>query len=204
MPSALWLCFILEGDLQVLMQFVTQNETQLPSLQSQMEHASGQHSCLSYLWLDPLGHHLLQTVLLILPHSVQGDPKSSFFLLPEAREHWAQRAAASSESTVPMVVFAALSVRMQSEINLEHSYRDEDTAPLEQNLEWNGRESMRILVVLLELHILSSISIFRFIFKVIWTGFAGICLEIPAMLNRILVLNVTMFPKIFWKGSGKQ
>lgn len=53
-----------------------------------MEYASGQHSCLSYLWLDLLDHHLLQTVLLILSQLVQGDSKSSSFLLPEARERW--------------------------------------------------------------------------------------------------------------------
>lgn len=113
-----------------------------------MEYASGQHSCLSYLWLDLLDHHLLQTVLLILPQLVQGDSKSSSFLLPEARERWAERAAASSKSTLSMMVFAPLSVRMQNEINLEHSYRNEDAASPEWNLEWNWVEfTTRILVL---------------------------------------------------------
>lgn len=77
-----------------------------------MEYASRQHSCLSYLWLDLLGHHLLQTVLLILPQLVQGDRKSSSFLLPEGRALWAEKIAASSKSTVSMTVFVLLSVRM--------------------------------------------------------------------------------------------
>lgn len=105
-----------------------------------MEYASGQHSCLSCLWLDLLGHHLLQTVLLILPHLVQGDSKSSFSLLPEARAGWAGRAAASSEPTLAMMVFAPFSVKMQNEINLEHSYRNQDKASLQRNLEWNETE----------------------------------------------------------------
>lgn len=111
-----------------------------------MEYASGQHSCLSYSWLDLLDHHLLQNVLLILPQRVQGDSKNSSFLLPEGRECWAQRAA-SSKSTVAMIVFAPLSVRMQNEINLEHSYRNEDTASLEWNLEWESGVTTRILVL---------------------------------------------------------
>lgn len=112
-----------------------------------MEYASRQHSCLSYLWPDLLGHHLLQTVLLTLPQSAQGDWKMNSSLLPDARALWAEETAASSQSTVSMLVFVLLSGRTWNERHLEHSYRSEDRVSLEWNLE--QKRGMEITVRIL-------------------------------------------------------
>lgn len=110
-----------------------------------MEYASRQHSCLSYLWLDLLGHHLLQMFLLILPQLVQWDWKSSSFLLPEVRALRAEKIAASSEPMVSTMVF----VRTWKEINLEHSYRNGDTVSLEWNLKQKWRMEFTVRIVVL-------------------------------------------------------